>query len=89
MFIIEIHILQCLFVNGSNQKQRKVGLFQISQKDFFTSYENQVFLEVILQCGKKGTYLDTQLEGERTELFLKITRMFFICTSRIMMMNTS
>ena len=32
-FIIELHALQCLFVRGSNKKNRWVGLFQISQKE--------------------------------------------------------
>ena len=32
-FIIELHALQCLFVRGSNKKQRRgLGLFEISQK---------------------------------------------------------
>ena len=31
-FIIELHILQCLFVRWSSKKQRR-GLFQISQKE--------------------------------------------------------
>ena len=32
-FIIELNFLQCLFVRGSSEKQRRVGLFQISQKE--------------------------------------------------------
>ena len=43
MFIIELHVLQSLFVRGSN-KNKGVGLFQISS----LTYINQV---IILQCG--------------------------------------
>ena len=42
-FIIELHVLQCLFVRGSNKKQRRGRI--ISN---FISYINQV---IILQCG--------------------------------------
>ena len=33
-FIIELHVLQCLFVRGPDKKNKGgVGLFQISQKE--------------------------------------------------------
>ena len=31
--IIEVHVLQCLFVRGSNINKGGVALFQISQKE--------------------------------------------------------
>ena len=39
-FITELHVLQCLFVRGSNKKQRRVVLFQISS----LTYINQVIM---------------------------------------------
>ena len=50
-FIIELHVLQCLFARGSNKKQRRIRLFQISQKErLFISDDNQLLLWIISQC---------------------------------------
>ena len=47
-FIIELHVLQCLFVGGLIERKGGAGFFQISQKErLFISYDNQVFLGVI------------------------------------------
>ena len=51
-FIIELHVLQCLFVRGYNKKQRRGRIFFKFHKrgDFLISYDNQVLLGVISQC---------------------------------------
>ena len=51
-FIIELHVLQSLFVRRSNKKQRKFRVISnFTRRDFFLSYHNQVLLGVISQCG--------------------------------------
>ena len=51
-FIIELHVLQCLFVRGSNEKQRKGRIISnFTKRDFFISYDNHALLGVISQCG--------------------------------------
>ena len=51
-FIIELHVLQCLFVRGSNKKQRRGRIFSYFRKgEIFISYDNQVLLGVISKCG--------------------------------------
>ena len=54
-FLMELHVLQCLFVRGSNFTKRKI---------FFISHDSQVLLRVIPQCAppllassKKGLLL--------------------------------
>ena len=100
-FIIKLHVLQCLLVRGSKKKQRRGSIILnfTKRRDFFISYDNQVLLGVISQCGplsctlplpfsfaKKRIYLDTQLKAELTDLFWD--RMFSILRSRNRMMNT-
>ena len=72
-FIIELHDLQCLFVRGSNKKQRRgrIILNFTKRRGFFISYDNQVLLGVISQCGpllapfKKGLPLPFSLAKKR------------------------
>ena len=51
-FIIELNILQCLFVRKSNKKQRRGRIISNFTKriDFVIFYDNQVLLEVISEC---------------------------------------
>ena len=57
-FIIELHALQCLFVRGSNKKQRRGRIISNFTKGetFFMSYINQV---IILQCGPHSLHYCT------------------------------
>ena len=88
-FIIEIHVLQCLFIKGSNKK-RKDRILQISQKETLFHLLWQTSALVILQCYplpasykkgfhlllnlvKKRMYLSTQWTGELTDFFWKLT----------------
>ena len=51
-FIIELHVLQCLFARGSNKKQRRGRIFSYFRKgEIFISYDNQALLGVISKCG--------------------------------------
>ena len=51
-FIIVLHVLQCLFVKGSDKKQRRGRIIQIhKRRDFFISHDNQVLLGIISQFG--------------------------------------
>ena len=52
-FIVELHALQYLFIMGSNRQQRKGAIISnlTKRKAFFISYNNQVLLGVISQCG--------------------------------------
>ena len=53
-FIIELHVLQCVFVRVPIKNKGGVGLFQISQKgDSFISYSNHVLL-LFLHLPKKA-----------------------------------
>ena len=49
---VELHIMQCLFVRGSNKKQRTGSIISnfTKRRDFFISYDNLVLLGVISQC---------------------------------------
>ena len=56
-FIIEVNVLQCLFVKDLIKNKGGIGLFQISQKErLFISYNNQVLLGVISQCAPSFFY---------------------------------
>ena len=51
-FILEIDVLQCFFVRGSDEKQRRGRIISnFTKGDFFISYINQVLLGIISQCG--------------------------------------
>ena len=81
----KVHVLQCLFVRGSNKNKEGVGLFQIPQKErlFHLLYHpsdnlamwfpflhlSQKGLSFPFSLGKKGIYLETQLKGEFIDLF--------------------
>ena len=57
-FIVELHVLQCFFVRGSNKKQRRGRIISNFTKGetFFMSYINQV---IILQCGPPSLHFCT------------------------------
>ena len=87
-FIIELHALQCLFVSGSNKKQiRGKIISNFTRRDFFISYDNQVLLGVISQCGpvlgpsKKNLPLLFSLAKKRiyldTQLKAELTNLFW------------
>ena len=83
-FILDLHALQLLFVRGSNKKQRRGRI--ISN---FISYLHQPSDNIAMwspflhppkkglffsfSLGKKRIYLETQLKGEFTDLFWKLT----------------
>ena len=86
-FIIELRVLQCLFVKWSNKNKGGVRLFQISQKErlFCVLYQpsdnlamwfpflhpSKKVLSFPFSLGKRRVYLKTQLKGEFTDLFGK------------------
>ena len=88
-FIIELHVLQCLFVRGSNKKQRRGRiisnfisyLYQPSDNIAMWSpflHPSKKGLSFPLSLGKKRIYLETQLKGEFIYWsFLKIDRVLF------------
>ena len=77
-FIIELHVLQCLFVRGLMKNKGWVGLFQISQKErllhvLYQPSDNLAMWSAFLHPSKKGLsfpislgkkriYLETQLK---------------------------
>ena len=68
-FIIELHVLQCLFVRGSNKKQRSSRIiWNFTKGETFSSHINQV---IILQCGPpscalpKKTFLSPSVWARR------------------------
>ena len=72
-FIIELHVLQCLFVRGSNKKQRRGRiisnfisyLYQPSDNIAMWSpflYPSKKGLSFPISLGKKRIYLETQLK---------------------------
>ena len=74
-FIIELHVLQCLFVRGSNKKQRRGRiisnfisyLYQPSDNIAMWSpflHPSKKGLSFPFSLGKKRIYLETQLKGE-------------------------
>ena len=82
-FIIELHVLQCLFVRGSNKKQRRGRiisnfisyLYQPSDNIAMWSpflHPSKKGLSFPFSLGKKRIYLETQLKGEFTDLFWKL-----------------
>ena len=104
-FITDLHVLQCLFVRGSNKKQRRGRIISNFTKriDFFISYDDQVLLEVISQCGpllapfKKDLLLPFRLTKKSIYLDTQFKpelpdlfwdRMFPILTSRNRIINT-
>ena len=102
-FFIKLHVLQCLFVSGSNKKRRGWIVSNFA-KDFFISYENQILLGVISQYGTPSCTLQKRPSSllyadqeenisrnsiERRAYFvLSISRMFPILASSNRMMNT-
>ena len=100
-FIIELHVLQCLFVREFNKKGG-VGSFQISQKErFFHLLWQKKALESNLtknpqkknsssplQLGQEKNVLGHSVERRGYWFVLKIARTFSISTSRNSMMNT-
>ena len=98
-FIIEPYVLQCLFVRGSNKKQRWGRI--ISQKDRIfhllwqpsarggnlTMWTLQERPSSPLQFGQEENIPGHSIEGRAYWFLLKIARMFPILTSRNRMMN--
>ena len=95
--MIQLHVLQCWFVSGSNKNQRRDRI--ISN---FTKGKTFLYLmttkcsRVILQCGFPSCTLqfgqEKNIRGHSIESraywsTLKIARMFLILTSRNRMMN--
>ena len=78
--ITELHVLQCLFVRGSNKKQRRGRIISniTKRETFFISHYNQVLLGVISQCGppsctlKKGFPLPFSLAKKRIYLDIQL-----------------
>ena len=100
--MMELHVLQCLFVRGYNKKQWRGRIISNFTKGetFFITYDNQVLLGVISQCGppsctlQKGHLLLFSLTKKRiyldTQLKVELTDLFWkllILTSRNMMMS--
>ena len=55
---IEFHALQCLIVRGSSKQEERYDYFKFhKRRDFFVSYDNQVLLRVISQCGHSSCTL--------------------------------
>ena len=83
-FILELDVLQFFFVRGLMKNKGAVGLFQISQKETFSSLISTkhsvatilaLFRKMPLfpfSLDKKIIYLGTQLKGEFTDLFWKL-----------------
>ena len=92
-FIIEFHVLQCLYVGGSSKKQRRVRIISNFRKgETFHFYDNQVLLCVISQCAspppllapsKKGLPLPFNFAKKRiyvdTQLKGELTDLFWNC----------
>ena len=78
-FMIELHILQCLFVRGSNKKQRRGRTISNLQKErlFYFLWQPNA-LGVISQCGpllapsKKGLPLPFSLAKNRKYLDVQL-----------------
>ena len=88
-FIIELHVLQCLFVRGSNKKQRRGRiisnfisyLYQPSDIAMWSPFlhPSKKGLYFPFSLDKKIIYLETQLKGEFIYWFiLKIDRVLFL-----------
>ena len=82
-FIIELHVLQCLFVRGSNKKQRRGRIISNFISYLYQPSDNIAMWSPFLHpfkkglsppfsLGKKRVYLETQLKGEFTDLFWKL-----------------
>ena len=101
-FIIELHVLHCLFVRESNKKQRRGKIFQIWQKDrLFHLLDNQVLSQYgppsctlqkrpfsPLQFGQEENIPEQPTERRAYWLILKNARMFSIPMSRNRTMDT-
>ena len=95
MFIIELHVLQSLFVRGSNKKQRGriisnfiSYLYQPSDNVAMWSplilHPSKKALSFSFSLSKKRTYLETQLKGEFIYWFiLKIDRVLPVPSGRV------
>ena len=81
-FIIELHVLQCLFVRGPDKKQWRGRIISNFTKgetsavgDNLTMWSpflhppSKKGLSFPFSLGKKRIYLETQLKGEVTDLF--------------------
>ena len=79
-FIIELNVLQCLFVRGSNKKQRRGRIISNFISYLYQPSDNIAMLSPLLHpskkvlsspfsLGKKIIYLETHLKGELTDLF--------------------
>ena len=98
-FIIELHVPQCLFVKGSNEKKDKVqvGLFHILQKErlLHLLWQPSVlgvilqsgFHSCTLQFGQEQNIPEHSIESRAYLFFKKIARMFLILTCRNRKMN--
>ena len=99
-FIIELYVLQSLFVRGSNEEQRRGRIISNFISYLYQPSDNIAMWSPFLHPSKKGLffpfslgkkriYLETQLKGELTDLFSKLTG--HPCShrqSRNRMMNT-
>ena len=90
-FIIELHVPQCLFVKGSNEKKDKVqvGLFHILQKErlLHLLWQPSASGGSLLQFGQEQNIPEHSTESRDYLFFKKIARMFLILTCRNRMMN--
>ena len=85
-FMIELHVLQCLFVSWSNKKQRKGRIISIfTKKETFSSLITTKFLGVISQWGcpslipKKGLFLLFKLGRREYTCALNWKESLLIC----------
>ena len=62
-FIIELHVLQYLFLRGSNKQQRRGGIISNFTKGetYFISYNNQVLLGVIWRWSSSSCTLQRKI----------------------------
>ena len=83
-FIIELYVLQRSFVRGSNKKQRRGTIISNFIPYSYQPSDNIVTSSPFFHLSKKGfsfpfslgkrrIYLETQLKGEFTDLFWKLT----------------
>ena len=70
-FIIELHVLQCLFVRGSNKKQRRGRIFSNFISYLYQPSDNIAMWSSFLHPSKKGILI-------YTDLFWKLKIYWFI-----------
>ena len=93
-FVLELHVLQCFFVRGSDEKQRRGIISNFTIGDFFISYINQVLRSHHSCTFSKNAFFplqfgqDDNISGNPTErrvywFVLKTARISPVPTGRV------